>query len=124
MRDHGHGGGYRPDGGGYHGGNFGAAAAGLAAGAVVGGVIAGATQPYPYYGYGQGGGYSDPQYDPQYTYGDPQPPYYGAPVQQDVPPQVAVGDADAESYCVRTFRSYDPSSGTYLGYDGQRHYCP
>ncbi len=27
------------------------------------------------------------------------------------------------SYCAQRFRSYDPRSGTYLGYDGQRHPC-
>lgn len=27
-------------------------------------------------------------------------------------------------YCARRFRSYDPYSGTYLGYDGYRHPCP
>lgn len=26
--------------------------------------------------------------------------------------------------CSRRFKSYDASSGTYLGYDGQRHACP
>ena len=25
---------------------------------------------------------------------------------------------------MRRFRSYDPRSGTYVGYDGQRHPCP
>lgn len=29
-----------------------------------------------------------------------------------------------EAYCQQRYRSYDPSSGTYLGYDGQRHPCP
>ena len=29
-----------------------------------------------------------------------------------------------DGYCVRTYRSYDPASGTYLGYDGFRHPCP
>jgi len=32
--------------------------------------------------------------------------------------------ADPEAHCMRRFRSYDPSSGTYLGYDGYRHPCP
>ena len=41
----------------------------------------------------------------QYQYG-----YYDGPVYSN-------------GYCARRFRSYDPSSGTYLGYDGQRHYC-
>lgn len=31
---------------------------------------------------------------------------------------------DAEVYCMQRFKSYDPQSGTYLGYDGQRHPCP
>lgn len=31
---------------------------------------------------------------------------------------------DDEAYCEQRFRSYDPASGTYLGYDGQRHPCP
>jgi hypothetical protein len=26
--------------------------------------------------------------------------------------------------CARRFRSFDRDSGTYLGYDGLRHYCP
>ncbi len=34
---------------------------------------------------------------------------------------VAVGGA---SYCASRYASYDPSSGTYLGYDGYRHPCP
>jgi len=31
---------------------------------------------------------------------------------------------DAVAYCAQRYRSYDPASGTYLGYDGQRHPCP
>jgi hypothetical protein len=30
----------------------------------------------------------------------------------------------AAAYCMRRFRSYDPISRTYLGYDGYRHHCP
>ena len=41
-----------------------------------------------------------------------------APVDQTT---VAVG-GDA-SYCAQRYRSYDPASGTYLGYDGLRHPC-
>lgn len=36
--------------------------------------------------------------------------------------QARAGDADA--YCSQRFKSYDPASGTYLGYDGNRHACP
>ena len=34
------------------------------------------------------------------------------------------GGGDAVAYCMQTYRSYDPRSGTYLGYDGYRHPCP
>jgi hypothetical protein len=27
------------------------------------------------------------------------------------------------AYCARKYKSFDPASGTYLGYDGQRHAC-
>jgi hypothetical protein len=33
-------------------------------------------------------------------------------------------DARSVTYCGRRFRSYDASSGTYLGRDGRRHTCP
>lgn len=32
-------------------------------------------------------------------------------------------DAEIE-YCMRRFRSYDPRTMTYMGYDGRRHPCP
>ena len=31
---------------------------------------------------------------------------------------------DPVTYCMQRFKSYDPRSGTYLGYDGLRHPCP
>ncbi len=78
---------------------YGGAAVGLGiAGALIGGAIIGATQPYGYY--------------PPGYYG----PVYGAP-----PPYVG---GDAVGYCLQRFKSYDPNSGTYLGYDGLRHPCP
>jgi hypothetical protein len=33
-------------------------------------------------------------------------------------------DDDAVEYCMHRYRSYDPDSGTYMGYDGYRHPCP
>jgi hypothetical protein len=30
----------------------------------------------------------------------------------------------AGAYCARRYRSYDAGTGTFLGYDGQRHPCP
>ena len=76
--------------------------AGLLGGAIVGGALA---APYyygePYYG--------EPYYPPA-AYG---PGYYPAP-----------GNGGDASYCASRYRSYDPATGTYLGYDGVRHPCP
>jgi BA14K-like protein len=43
-----------------------------------------------------------------YYYGTAPGAYYGAP-------------GDSVAYCMQRFQSYDPASGTYLGYDGLRH---
>jgi len=43
------------------------------------------------------------------------PDYYG------VAPAPA---GNAIAYCEQRFKSYDPASGTYLSYDGDRHPCP
>ena len=75
----------------------GAAGAGFAAGLLLGGLLA--SRPY-YWGYGP------PVYAP--------PPVYVSPPVYD----------DDIAYCWRRFKSYDPRSGTYLGYDGYRHPCP
>ncbi|MBM7486009.1 hypothetical protein JOE52_004991 [Bradyrhizobium canariense] len=32
--------------------------------------------------------------------------------------------AENNTYCSQRYKSYDPSSGTYMGYDGIRHPCP
>ena len=97
--------------GGWRGGNFyhrrffpGAA---VAAGAALG--------AYAAYG---GPGYYGPDYYADDTYYDNG--YYDDGAAVAVVPSVG-GDA---SYCAQRFRSYDPASGTYLGYDGLRHPCP
>jgi hypothetical protein len=84
-------------------GRGGAIGAGIVAGALLGAGIA-ASRPY-YYGPGP------------YYYG---PAYYPPPVVYA--PAPVYGDPVA--YCMRRFKSYDPASGTYLGYDGYRHPCP
>jgi len=68
---------------------------------VAGGLIAGAII---------GGALAAPYYAPGYY---PGPAYYYGP-----PPGDAIG------YCMQRYKSYDPASGTYLGYDGYRHPCP
>ena len=108
----GNGGGYRQYGGGYRrhngfgGAAIGAGVAGLAAGALIGGAIA---NQQPGYGYG-------------YNYGYAPPPPAPAYVEEDVQPIPA--DGGSVSYCEQRYRSYDPASGTYAGYDGLRHPCP
>jgi BA14K-like protein len=104
------GGGWHGGGGGWHGGyrHGGGFIPGAVAGALIGGAIA--SQSYGYYG---GPGYYD---DPGSYYDDQ---YYDDGAVAVAP----VGD-DAVTYCMQTYRSYDPASGTYQGFDGLRHPCP
>ena len=37
--------------------------------------------------------------------------------------QVQGGGYNSHAACAARFQSYDPASGTYLGYDGYRHRC-
>lgn len=134
---HGHGGGARGGGGGahmgmggggprmgmgggrYHGGGRyyrGGGGGGFVPGLIAGGIIGGAlAAPYAYGGYGYGG------YGPYAGNA-----YYGAPPAYDYDDEtveVAPGGGDVD-YCIRTFKSYNVRTGTYLGYDGLRHACP
>ena len=90
--------------GGWGRGGWGWGAGGFAAGALLGSALA-----RPYYG-----GYG---YYPYY-------PAYPAPAYYPPPGYAGPGDDDAVGYCMQRFRSYDPRSGTYLGFDGARHPCP
>jgi hypothetical protein len=100
------GGGYHGGGGYYRGGGGGAFIPGLAAGAIIGGAIA--SQGYgPGYYAAPGPGYYDEGYDD------------GAVAVAPAP-----GGGDDVAYCMQTYRSYDPRSGTYMGNDGYRHPCP
>ncbi|MBU6464427.1 MAG: BA14K family protein [Bradyrhizobium sp.] len=92
----------------HHGGHFGAGVAAGVAGAAIGGALA--SQAY----------YDGPDY---YNAG---PDYYDDQYYDDGGVVAAVpesGGGDV-AYCMQTYRSYDPQSGTYLGYDGYRHPCP
>ena len=100
--------GYRP---GY---GIGAGAAAVATGALIGGAIA--TQNQDYY-YPQNGGY----YYPAQTYSGYSDPSY---VYSDAAPAPYNNGGNSVAYCEQTYRSYDPASGSYLGYDGYRHACP
>ncbi len=81
-----------------------AAVAGAAAGLLLGGLIGSQYRDRDRY-------YEDRA--PVYYYPAPAPrAYYPAPYDPAV------------SYCMRRFKSYDPYSMTYVGYDGYRHPCP
>jgi hypothetical protein len=79
---------------------------GVAAGATIG-----ALGSYAYYG--------GPYYGDPYYYGDDS--YYDDSAAIAVVPDTG---GDSAAYCAQRYRSYDPASGTYLGYDGLRHPCP
>jgi hypothetical protein len=92
--------------GGWHGGWRGGGGwgwGGFAAGAIIGGALA---APYYYGGYYPYGPY----------YAPPPPGYYGG--------YGGPAGGDATAYCAQRYKSYDPSTGTFLGYDGARHPCP
>jgi hypothetical protein len=82
----------------YRHGGGGAVAAGVIGGMILGGIIASQARPYYY------------DYPPAYYYPHPA---YGA---YAADPAIA--------YCMQRYRSYDPYSMTYQGYDGLRHPCP
>jgi hypothetical protein len=105
--------------------------AGFAVGAAAAGVATGAAIASGGYGYG----YSDPYYGDNYAY---DPNYAGDNYgydnsyaydngatfgQQTWGDQTTVAVGGDASYCAQRYRSYDPASGTYLGFDGLRHPC-
>ena len=45
------------------------------------------------------------------------PYYYG-------PPAYAYEPGGSVAYCEQRFKSYNPATGLYLGYDGDYHPCP
>jgi hypothetical protein len=72
-------------------------------------------------GYGGYGGYYDPyNYSDDYAYNDLG--YDGYSGYNGYPGYMVSSGGDP-SYCAQRYQSYDPASGTYLGYDGLRHPC-
>ena len=88
------------------------------------------------------GGYYGRRYYGGYPYGYYRRPNYGAAAaagavglatgaiiggaiaQQQAAPVYVAPNQGSVAYCSQRFKSYDPASGTYLGYDGLRHPCP
>lgn len=92
---------------------IGVGAAALAAGVIIGGAMQ------------QNQGYDDGYGYPVQTYpAGPYPAYPGQGALYDEGGALVANDGGSVAYCQQTYRSYDPASGTYLGYDGLRHPCP
>ena len=97
----------------HHGGDaLALGALGLATGAIIGGAIA--SDPGPRY-------YVDPPADyyappPRVVYRTYEPaPVYAGGVRPWTGPWYR--------YCEDRYRSFDPRSGTFIGYDGRSHFC-
>jgi hypothetical protein len=88
----------------------GAAVAAGVLGVIAGGIIASQAQPNVVYR-----SYPEPNYYPPQAY----PAYGAAPVTYAPPPRSPAW----YDYCSRRYRSFDPRSGTFLGYDGIRYFC-
>ena len=81
----------------------------------------------PNWGYASGG-YYNPGYDGGYGYdglgfGLAAGLLGGALLAAEAP-YVGYDSGRTVGYCETHFKSYNPASGTYLGYDGHRHRCP
>lgn len=100
-----------------------AGAIGLAAGAIIIGAITDSNRPRRVYG--------EPVFiDPDEDYYPPQPRIIRPPVRH---PKVIYSDDYAGGfepwsrgwfrYCANRYRSFNPDTGTYRGYDGRDHFC-
>lgn len=98
---------------------------GLAAGAIVGGLISESRR-------GDDRVYIDPpyrpDYQPVYQYRErPAYRYRERPVYREHPvryrPAMEPWSREWFRYCSNRYRSFDGRTGTFMGYDGQRHFC-
>ena len=86
---------------------------------VAGAILGGALLAPRFYGpryYGPGPYYAPGAYGPGL--------YYADPGYADPGPYADPSGGDPVTYCLQRFKSYDPRSRTYLGYDNFRHPCP
>ena len=88
---------------------------GFAAGVAIG------SAPY----WGGGYGYDDYAYSPGYSFDDGYAYDDGGAYADDGYAAAPAASSDSDDqYCMQRYKSYDPASGTYLGYDGAQHPCP
>lgn len=67
------------------------------------------------------GAYSDPWYYDNYVY---MPPVYVAPVEVPIETEVVMDDSVAVAACAQRFKTYDPSTQTYIGKGYVHRHCP
>ncbi|WP_411032894.1 BA14K family protein [Shinella sp. BYT-45] len=82
-------------------------ALGLATGMIIGGAIA-----------------SQPRYDERRVYVEPE--YYPEPERRVIyrpAPSYEPWTQSWYEYCSRRYRSFNPDTGTFVGYDGREHFC-
>jgi hypothetical protein len=115
---HGGGGGFHGGGGGFHGGGGGFHGGGGFRGGGYGGGLGAFGAGLALGGLGWGYPYGD-------DYGWGSYPYDYAPYDNGYAPTYGytTGGNDV-AWCEAHYRSYNPATGTYLGYDGQYHPCP
>ncbi len=98
-----------------HGDAAAAGIIGLAAGALIGGALASQPPPPPPY-------YDGPDYyEPGYVVR--RGPVRVAPVRQYYAGGIEPWTRDWYDHCSSRYRSFDARSGTFIGYDGQSHFC-
>lgn len=99
-----------------------AGVAGLAVGAILGSTLAAPRPPRHYIE-------DDPIYaDPAPIYAEPAPVYRVKRIIVRQDPYIDQGPLRPWSrawlrYCSERYRSFDPGTGTYVGYDGQERFC-
>jgi hypothetical protein len=109
----------------FNGGNFASGILGFTLGTIIGGALASPRYGRPYYPYyyddpGYRRGYYGRQY---YGRGLYDRGYYGRGYYRR-PSYSARNSIDFHvQRCLDRYRSYDPGSDTFMGYDGRRHYC-
>ncbi|CAH1648532.1 Lectin-like protein BA14k [Hyphomicrobiales bacterium] len=80
-------------------------------------------RPYPAPGYYYGPGYNPGAAAAAGAAGLAAGALIGGAIASQQAAPVVQGDTNWIAYCSSKYRSFDPASGTYLGYDGRRHVC-
>jgi hypothetical protein len=89
---------------------------GLAIGAIAAGVATANQPDYEYYEPVRRDPRPRPRPDRTYYYDQPEVVYLEGPILDPWSPEWY-------RYCEDTYRTFNPRTGTFIGYDGKRHFC-